>query len=307
MNALQKQVRQQSVQLRHLKHEMLERERNLEKHSSQIAQIVQAVAGEAEMQWYHDATSSQERSEHPPVFESLLALDKALRTSSSDVGAMEASDLVYQSQMQTAEKLRVKYEKEIAADGVKGCLIQHDIHSSAPLGISLNQECKPDDYADITEISKEASRAHGNLAEKIHPGMYLCAVGDFDCDAKSVQEISEEIHHAPRPLVLTCALPSLVFRVGEHTAAAGDDPDGISEELQIQCVVNALQKQVREQQVPVCLLTNMYGVHDLLMTLMFLNPGGAQASQARDEPTRCFVGHPLCPDRGHYQIGRRRA
>jgi len=251
VNALQKQVRHQSVQVRHLRHAMLEREKSLEKHASQIATIVQAVAGQADMQWYDDAASSHPKSEHPPVFESLLALDKALRKSSGDdlKGGEEPKDLVYQGQMAAAEKLRLKYEAALAKDGITGCLIQHDVYSSVSLGIELNDACHPKDYADITAISREAVSSHGNMAQKIHPGMTLCAVGDFDCDDRSVAEISAEMHHAPRPVTLTCALPTLTLRVGEYAGQIQAPGTSDSEELQIQCVVNALQKQVREQQV----------------------------------------------------------
>ena len=143
--------------------------------------------------------------------------------------------------MEAAEEIRNKFEKELKNDGIDGVLIQHDVYEESPLGILFDQESLPEDYADITAM-EDAASAHPYMTRKLFPGMHLCAIGDFDCDGKSVNEINAAIMTAGRPVTVTCALSDLTRRV---------DPDASEEDsmLQIQSVVDALQTHVRQQQV----------------------------------------------------------
>ena len=106
--------------------------------------------------------------------------------------------------------------------------------NTQPVDITL--ELSPNMRGD-TETIKPAAKEHDALIQKVFPGMYLCGVGDFDCDGKGLKEVIQAIKDAPRPVVLTCALPDLTRTV-----------EG-SEQLQIQSAVNALQDQVRDELV----------------------------------------------------------
>jgi hypothetical protein len=173
------------------------------------------------------------------VWKEIQKLDKALRISSADDGAMEADDRVYMKRMDQAGALQSRFEKLLRKEGITACLIQQDVYKASPFGLKMNQESLVEDYPDIAEL-KPVAEEHGAMPQKIFSGMFLCAVGAFNCDNKSVKQVSEAIENAPRPVTLTCALPELRNKVGD------------TDQLQIQSVVNVLQRQVREQGKSAC-------------------------------------------------------
>jgi len=260
MNALLSQVRDQMIEIKHLSYEMGERDKAISETAAQIKDVLQFVGGEKPMQKLvddiaaaqagkqtqdeagKDAPREAPAAKGKQVWEKLKTLDAVLlQFSAADDGAMEKPVQVYKSRMAEAEELRVKFEDKLRKDGIAGCVVQHDLHAEGPLGIKISQEDKPEDYARITRINPSAAE-HGNMTEKIFVGMYLCAVGGFDCDGKSVDEIDLAIQEAPHPVCITCAVPTLTEKVDKNG-------DGNPEQLQIQSAINALTTQLRDGRV----------------------------------------------------------
>lgn len=85
------------------------------------------------------------------------------------------------------------------------------------LDLTVDQNGHPH-FAVVSKVGP-AAQNHGNMAQKVYVGMYLCAVGDFDCDDKDNEEINTALETEKRPMTLTFALPDL----SAAGAKSGDD------------------------------------------------------------------------------------
>lgn len=248
VNAMQSQIREQSVELKHLRHEMTQRDEALDEHVQEVEQIVHS-SSEVEMQRLFKEKAWDD-AEGAELFRKMKHLHEALQVSSADEGAMEAEDIEYRNRMVNAERIRAKFESKLREEGIAGCMVQHDIFEEGSTGIDVDKSA---DFAEI--VALDAGGRHGCITDKLHVGMRLCAIGDMVCDGLSCSEIAEAVETAHIPYTVTCAMTDLTQKLDK-------DHDGSKEELQIQSVVNALQTELREQLVEIRHLRHEMGQRD---------------------------------------------
>jgi len=224
--------------LRHLTRTTKKRDERLGSHAVSILEIIEQVGDEKTMQELMDQPWKA-----GSVWKAILSLHEELACSIQEINSQEEQDHTdWTEQMMRADDLGIKFERKLEQEGVQACVVQHDIVRDGPIGLHLNQARLPEDYAEIAAVKGAAIRLHGNMGEKLFPGMAVCAVGDFDGDGRSVEEMNEAVSAELRPLTLTCALVEL----SQQKSKEGDT---VPEELCIQSVVNALQEQARGQEV----------------------------------------------------------